>query len=142
MRRYYIASHGKLASGMVSAVEMITGSSKGLVSYDLSEYKLPDAIYDVMYKEINENPNDEYIIFTDLLGGSVHNSLLCLCNNKDAYLISGMNLGMILEVILNDNCCDISELIDKSIQSSAKNTFMLNHERVKGMSEGIKEGFE
>lgn len=142
MRRYYIASHGKLASGMVSAVEMITGSSKGLVSYDLSEYKLPDAIYDVMYKEINENPNDEYIIFTDLLGGSVHNSLLCLCNNKDVYLISGMNLGMILEVILNDNCCDISELIDKSIQSSAKNTFMLNNERVKGMSEGIKEGFE
>ena len=59
MRRYYIASHGKLASGMVSAVEMITGSSKGLVSYDLSEYKLPDAIYDVMYKEINEKPNDE-----------------------------------------------------------------------------------
>ena len=142
MRRYYIASHGKLASGMVSAVEMITGSNKGLTSFDLADYIVPDAIYNIMYKEIPEHPNDEFIIFTDLLGGSVHNSLLCLCSNKNVYLISGMNLGMILEVILNDNHLSTSEIIDKAIQSSSNNTFMLNYDRVKSLNDGLKEGFE
>ena len=142
MRRYYIASHGKLASGMVSAVEMITGSNKGLINYDLHDYKVPDAIYEAMYQEIEKNPNDEYIIFTDLLGGSVHNSLLCLCSSKNVYLISGMNLGMILEIILNENNSSTSDLIDKAILSSAKTTFMLNSDRVKEINDGLKEGFE
>ena len=100
MRRYYIASHGKLASGMVSAVEMITGSNKGLTSFDLADYIVPDAIYNIMYKEITEHPNDEFIIFTDLLGGSVHNSLLCLCSNKNVYPVSYTHLDVYKRQVL------------------------------------------
>ena len=53
-----------------------------------------------------------------------------------------MNLGMILEVILNDNHLSTSEIIDKAIQSSSNNTFMLNYDRVKSLNDGLKEGFE
>ena len=53
------------------------------------------------YKHIGENKTLLMVFF--------NSSLRTRLSTQKA----GMNLGMILEVILNDNCCDISELIDK-----------------------------
>ena len=48
MRKYIIASHGGLATGMKSAVEMIIGTCGNIECYDLNTYSTPQKIYDAI----------------------------------------------------------------------------------------------
>ena len=86
MRKYIIASHGGLATGIKSAVEMIIGTCGNIECYDLNTYSTPQKIYDVILAEIEKNESYEYIIFADIPGGSVYNQLMHLCKFNNVYL--------------------------------------------------------
>lgn len=101
MERYMFASHGSLAHGFCSALEMIAGTGEPVTCYDLDEYQTPQELYAAAEQQVRENPGDTFVVFTDLMGGSVHNQLLCLCRYENVVVISGAHLGLILEMILN-----------------------------------------
>ena len=50
-KKIILASHGRFASGMLSAAKMIIGELKGVDSFDLEDYESPYEIY----KNIEEN---------------------------------------------------------------------------------------
>ncbi len=83
MRKVILTSHGHLAEGMQSAVNMILGCQADLEVYDLDHYDEPDMILERVRKRVEEQPNDEFIILTDINNGSVHHQMmqLCLCPN-------------------------------------------------------------
>lgn len=101
MRKFILASHGKLSEGMVDSVEMILGKQPLLSWISLYPGELPKNMYQELLKEIEENPNDEYVIVTDLLGGSVNTAILQLLMKNGVYIITGMHLGLILSLCMS-----------------------------------------
>ncbi|MGO5333061.1 PTS sugar transporter subunit IIA [Enterococcus cecorum] len=92
-----LASHGKLATGMKDTIEMIVGKNENIYAFaaysDGSETKFLEDIRAL----INENQEEQIVIATDLLGGSVNNEMIQLLKQyPQVYLISGMNLPVII----------------------------------------------
>ena len=99
MGRLILASHGGLADGMRSAAEMILGDDVEISAYSLSTWQTPDAIYAEVARELAQ-ANGDCVIVCDIKGGSVHNRLLDLCTAPNVYLLTGMNLTMVLELCM------------------------------------------
>ena len=99
MIKIILASHGSLAEGMNSAVKMILGNSP-CEAYGLDTYEEPDNILNIVEKKVEENKGTQFIVFTDINGGSVQNKLLQLCKHENVFVQTGMCLSMVLETIL------------------------------------------
>lgn len=104
MKKYLIATHGKLAEGLKSSVRIIAGD------YYADQINTVTAFLDAsdftqdIRKFVDElSDEDQGIIFTDLYGGSVNQNatLIKMESNKNVRVLTGTNLGMLMEVILN-----------------------------------------
>lgn len=96
-----LASHGHLAEGMLSALEMIAGKQEQVSAYGLTEYKTPQRVKEKVIEKMNAFPEDRFIICCDIKCGSIHNILVELCADERVILISGMNLALILSLALS-----------------------------------------
>ena len=70
-------------------------------------------------KNIIEEYKDKKIVFcTDIFGGSVNNYLSSLVDDIDKFLVTGINLSLLIELVSdqeNDNC---NELLDLSVMEA------------------------
>ena len=139
MRKYIIASHGGLATGIKSAVEMIIGTCGNIECYDLKTYSTPQKIYDVILAEIEKNESYEYIIFADIPCWSVYNQLMLLCKFNNVYLVGGVNLGMALEVIINEEEENTKNLILDAINEAVNSIVLIDNEFMKEKRNNDKE---
>lgn len=97
MRKIIIASHGKLAEGFVSTVKFFAGEQNiSFICAYVDNRSLEDKITSIL-NDIKED--DELIVFTDLLGGSVNRAFLSYLNREHTHIIAGTNLAVILEII-------------------------------------------
>jgi PTS system mannose-specific IIA component/fructoselysine and glucoselysine-specific PTS system IIA component len=115
MEKIILASHGALADGMAGAVQMIVGADPRLRVYSLDRYETPSRILQEVKKELT--PGQAAVIVCDIKGGSVHNHLLELCVLPGVYLMTGMNLSMVLNLVaapdkeeLRKRCLDSMEV--------------------------------
>lgn len=99
--RMILASHGHLAEGMLSAVEMIAGKQERISAYGLTTYQTPGKVKEKVIEEMRAHPQDRFIICCDIKCGSIHNILVELCEDTRVALISGMNLALILTLALS-----------------------------------------
>lgn len=100
MARIIFASHGGLAKGMKDSVSMIAGDlSNDIETYSLYPGENPRDFYLKLYEELKDS-NEQTIILADIKGGSVHTALVPLTDLKNVVLLSGMNMGMALDVVL------------------------------------------
>lgn len=118
MKRILIATHGQLASGYLSSIEILTGTTEGISI--INAYVEENDFDKELLEFINDlKEQDQVFIFTDLFGGSVNQKVtrLCLEKNISATVIAGFNLPIILEILLatedlsNEN---IHEMVKKS----------------------------
>ncbi|MFC0232938.1 PTS sugar transporter subunit IIA [Vagococcus entomophilus] len=101
MKKYVVASHGELAKGMQSTLELFLGTEPDIHYFSAYTQEEPDIEQEIekFFSELNEE--DQVVIFTDLYGGSVNQKLtLASQNHKNIFIISGFNIPLILEVIL------------------------------------------
>lgn len=99
MRHYILASHHKLAYGLKDTLVFLTNMSEKI--NEISAY-VDDAIsIDKQIKDVflNINKDDEVIIMTDLLGGSVNQKFYPFIS-EHVHLISGVNLPLALSLLL------------------------------------------
>ena len=75
-KKIILASHGRFASGMLSAAKMIIGELEGVDCFDLEDYESPYEIYKNIEQAMKKENDATFLILTDLLGGSVNNQLL------------------------------------------------------------------
>ena len=101
MKGIVLASHGKLAEGMLDTLQMFVGDPKQIVSLCLQPGQEIDEYMQKMIEATkNVDDGDGVIIFCDLLFGTPCNSsAYFLKDNKGEKIkiITGMNLPMILE---------------------------------------------
>lgn len=107
-----IASHGHMASGMKSSIEILTGMGAQIVTVDAyvdeSDY-LPEI------RQFVKNATGPAVIFTDLLGGSVNQKVILECDHQNIFIVSQMNLAIVMAVLL-----DTEELTTQRLQELIK----------------------
>lgn len=100
MRHILFATHGTMASGMQTSIELICGKRENVTYMDFyigedDSKRLSD------YMETH-GTDEEIIICTDMFNGSVSQKFLPYLNRSGIHLITGINLPMALEVVLCD----------------------------------------
>ena len=107
-----IASHGHMSSGMKSSIEILTGMGAQIVAVDAyvdeSDY-LPEI------RQFVKNATGPAVIFTDLLGGSVNQKVILECDHQNIFIVSQMNLAIVMAVLL-----DTEELTTQRLQELIK----------------------
>jgi fructoselysine/glucoselysine PTS system EIIA component len=126
MRKFLIATHGTFAKGLHSSFEMITGAAGNvfLIQAYTDENKSIEDDLTAVLQQINKE--DELIIFTDLAGGSVTNQVLQFALRENVYIVSGVNLPLLLDIMLADPDTQINEVIETGISNAKEQIVFIN----------------
>ena len=129
-RKFLIGSHGRLASGLQSSIDILAGMGQSLEIIDAyvddSDYtsQIDDFIAGVAADE-------QGLIFTDLLGGSVNQKMVTavMASGKDnIFLITNSNLATLLSVMfLNPDEALTKDEIVTAINDSQVQLVDLSH---------------
>ena len=112
MVRILLASHGNLASGMLSSLELILGKQDNvetLCAYLNGEDNVTPRVEEFISR-IKEG--ERWIVFTDLFGGRVNNEFVNHLEVPGLRVVAGMNLPMVIAAALaSGNTDDPDEII-------------------------------
>lgn len=125
-RKYLIATHGTFSKGVKSSLNMIIGDTANLYiieAYIDDKVNIEDQIKLVL-DEISDE--DELIIFSDIMGGSVTNQLLHQALRPNTHIVSGFNLPLLIEILLADAETPITEMIDDAIINAKEQMVRVN----------------
>lgn len=110
-----IASHGHMASGIQSSLDILTGMGKKVQVIDAY---VDQTDYTPEIDKFIKNAKRPAVIFTDLLGGSVNQKVtLKAAQEKDIFIVTQMNLAIIMAVLLDSEPLTkehLQELINQS----------------------------
>lgn len=120
-----LASHGELAKGMKNTLNMIVGDQANIKAYSAYDEENIDFVSDIN-KEIQNRNDEELIIVTDVMGGSVNNAMTELVlKNPDVFLVTGMNLPFVLSLATYCGCVDF-EAINNLVIEGRKGLINVN----------------
>jgi fructoselysine and glucoselysine-specific PTS system IIA component len=118
VRKFLIATHGNLATGVKSTLDIIIGQTDNvfLIEAYVKENKGIESDLAALLKTLAKN--DELIIFTDLLGGSITNQAVRFTQGRNVHIVSGFNLALLIEVLMADTNTPAEEVIESAIQNA------------------------
>ena len=95
MRKLLIVTHGELAKGAGQTLTLFLGKDQPFhtISAYVDETKLKDQL-DAFMKTVADD--DQLVIFTDIMGGSVNQEMLSFLQRPDTFLFTGTNLAMLI----------------------------------------------
>lgn len=103
MKRVCIATHGEFASGIISAASIIAGKKANVdfLNAYVGEVSFPSQLESYFDRCTD---SDEIYFLTDMFGGSVNQAVMkYLSQYPNLYIITGINLPLILEFVLSEN---------------------------------------
>ena len=119
-KKLLIATHSVFADGIKHAMELVTGEQNSvstLCAYtnDMTEVETPikeiiDALCD----------DEELIVTTDIFGGSVNNEFMKYLSKSNIYLIAGVNLPLLFELIMNLESENTVQMIETAVKNARK----------------------
>lgn len=117
-RKFLIATHGALAAGFKSALDIIIGAMEHvfLIQAYVDENSSVETEITEILKQVTDD--DELVVFTDILGGSITNQILQHAQQPNIHIISGVNLPLVIEVMLADTETPVDELISAAIENA------------------------
>lgn len=139
MSKLVLASHGSLAEGMKSALIMILGESIQVDAFGLDRWEQPQAILEEILKLRNAEPDEEMIVLCDVKGGSVCNCMVQLCADPKICVVSGMNLGLALELSMLSGGVSCKEEIENAIEESKEGIQYFDHTVMQSLAETEEE---
>jgi fructoselysine and glucoselysine-specific PTS system IIA component len=112
MRQVLIASHAHFAPGILESVELLAGKKDDMRAIPFFVDGNDDVAGKVDQVMAELSPDDELVVCTDLLGGSVNNEFLKAAMTHDnVYLVTNMNLPLLLQLALADEDGDTAEML-------------------------------
>ena len=96
-----IASHGRFAEGIMDSLKMIVGEQDHVEP--LCAYIDRSVDYSARIRQLvadHDYEKQALLVITDLLGGSVNNEFMRFTEDYPFYLVSGLNLSLLLELAL------------------------------------------
>lgn len=111
MNRFIIATHSTLAEGFWNALKFFN-QDIGNVEF-LNCYVETNEVEKELRERLEQYPDDNLIMLTDIAGGSVNQTASKLMREYSFHLITGINLGLLLELVFTGD-----ELSDEMIAAS------------------------
>lgn len=100
-KKIVIATHGELAKGFVSALNIIAGNTAGIemiCGYLNADFNLPHEIERIM--EETDFTTTDLVVCTDLMGGSVNNEFVKYLGQYPFHLVTNINLAFLVDLVL------------------------------------------
>ena len=135
MKKFLFATHGTLATGMKSTLELLIGNTADITCLTAYVNNVDEQLK-VYFSEVSDE--DQVIVCTDLMGGSVNQKVVPYAQKENVFLIAGFNLPLILELAMNEDKVTKEELLD-SIEESRKNMMLVQVEIPEGKKEDEEE---
>lgn len=111
MRKVILISHGKLSEGMAYSAQMVAGEKDNLSYYGLMPGELVEDMMAEIRTRIEADPDNQYLVVSDVFGGSVCNGSIALQNLPNVKLATGMNLLLVIQLLFSD-----SEMTDREFE--------------------------
>ncbi|MDO4670079.1 MAG: PTS mannose transporter subunit IIA [Aerococcus sp.] len=119
--KYLIASHGRLAEGLQSSVDILAGMAERIQVIN-AYVDDRDYVPEITAFLTELAPEDQAVIFTDMLGGSVNQKVFQEIIQQDkqqqAFIVTNANLPVVMGVLLSDQVWD-GEALNAVIAESA-----------------------
>jgi len=125
-RKFLIATHGTLAAGIKSSLDIIIGAQDNV--FLIQAYVDENVVVEDEIKAILTQVSDDedLVIFSDILGGSVTNQMLQHALRPNVYIVSGFNLPLVIDIILSDTDRPLNEIIEESISNAKEQMVFVN----------------
>ncbi|MGT2865511.1 PTS sugar transporter subunit IIA [Streptococcus fryi] len=102
--RYLVISHGPMSRGAVESAEMILGHQEHVSVLSVTVDSTIDSMYDEIVELVSNFPNQEWIILTDIIGGTPFNAAYrYLEKNSNVIIATGFNLPLLIELFMQPN---------------------------------------
>lgn len=129
-RKFLIVSHGALAGGFRSALELITGAAGDVIVLQAYLEENVPVEEDLSRLLQGAGETEEWVVFTDLLGGSITNQVLRVMADlpgRDAiHIVAGVNLPLVIEVVLGDVETPVTELLTEAVGRAREQLVYVN----------------
>ena len=128
-RKFLIATHGAFAKGILSSLDIITGSTENISTIQayLGEDKSIEQELDTIINcGDGQSEQSEWVVFTDLLGGSITNQVLRKIPGNSVHVVAGINLPLLLEVVLADTNTPVAEVIENAVNKAREQMVYVN----------------
>lgn len=130
MRQYILASHGGFSKGIYESIKIIVGEQPNV--HIVSAFIDGNNDLEKLVKEVLQaiDKDDEIIVCSDVFGGSVNNEFMKeLGKRKNLYLITGMNLPLLMQLFLS---------VEEDTEKMIKDIVYSDDTKVKYCNEMIK----
>ena len=99
-RKYLIATHATMAAGIRETLGILAGDTSNIsVINAFTEDKDPKSTIEAFLAETPEE--DELIVMTDLMAGSVNQMFMPHLSRKNFHVVTGVNLPVVLQLVMN-----------------------------------------
>jgi len=125
-RKFLIATHGRLAGGVKSSLDLITGAMDNifLIEAYVDENRSIEDDIKAVVDQVGDN--DELIVFSDIMGGSVTNQILQYALQSNVHVVSGFNLPLVIEIVLADTDTPAEEIIAEAMENAKQQMVYVN----------------
>lgn len=126
MRRFLIAGHGRFASGLKAALDIITGETDRVWAIDayVDENKsIEDELRNITDRL---DAGDDLVVFTDLMGGSITNQVVRTVDLAKVHVLSGTNFPLLIDLVLSDPDMPTHEAIASALQTAREQLVYVN----------------
>ena len=109
MRKIVLLSHGGMAKGLLNTLSIFTANIDHITA--ISAYVDdcdPKAELERFWTSVNDD--DQVVLCTDILGGSVNQLALPYLSRPNTYLFTGMNVPMLLQLTCLDENATEAEI--------------------------------
>lgn len=108
-----VTGHGNFATGVLSAAKLIAGTPEKLIGIDFTENDTVETLEEKIKKGIEELGTEEILVLADLAGGSPFkvSATIGVSSDKNIKVLSGTNLGMIIETALLRDGKNLEEVV-------------------------------
>ena len=111
-----LVSHGKLAEGLVDAMQMITGEQEAVRAIGLLETEDVEGLMEKVSQAIQEVDSGEgALIMVDLFGASPFNAsarVVMSLTGRPLEVVTGMNLPMVVELAVQRDGLSLEEAVN------------------------------
>lgn len=122
MKTIVLASHGRLAEGLLDTLGMIVGQVENVFAFTLlrdDPEPIADKVRACLTAAQAADKNQELVVLTDMVGSSVNNDMVGLLSEfPQVKLVSGMNLPLLLGLYLDDTT-PLSDVLPELIAQAA-----------------------
>lgn len=113
-----VCSHGMLAEEFIRSAQMIIGPMPDAVACCLLPGMQPNDYLALVEEKIKPYENASLLVLADLFGGTPCNTMARLLKVYDMHIVTGISLGMLIEVYsMHEQKC-LQELRDIAMQTA------------------------